>query len=125
MLAAAAGNPAAVRQEYNLTTDRFVTFEGIVQTIAKLAGKEAKICLYDPRTVDVDKKQAFPFRPQHFVASAAKARVELGWEPKHRFVEDMKECLVRYNASGRAEKEMDFSADDKCIKASTRTYLIS
>lgn len=40
------------------------------------------------------------------------------WKPEHDFAEDMSECLERYTASGRAEKEIDFSEDDKILMAS-------
>jgi hypothetical protein len=45
------------------------------------------------------------------------AQVLLGWTPKHTFEEDMKARLAEYMASGRLQKDIDFSGDDKILAA--------
>ena len=45
-----------------------------------------------------------------------KAKRELDWQPKRTFVEDVSELVEAYKASGRLDKEPDFSLDEK-IKA--------
>lgn len=43
MMAAAVGNPNAIGQAFNLTSDTPLTHAGIAQCIGKLAGKEVKV----------------------------------------------------------------------------------
>ena len=54
-------------------------------------------------------------RTAHFFASADKAKRELGWHPEHNFLMDVGELVERYKASGRLEKDIDFSVDDKIL----------
>ena len=117
MMAMVPGNKAAIGQHFNLCSDRCITFEGIVNTIAKAAGKEAKIVKYDPSSVKLEKGQGFPFRAVHFFASSEKAKKVLGWKPKHDFVSDVAERLEEYKATGRMEKDVDFSGDEKILAA--------
>lgn len=117
MMAKVPGNPAAVGQHFNLCSDRCITFEGIIKAIANAAGKEAKIVRYDPSAVKLAKGEGFPFRAVHFFASSDKAKKVLGWRPKHNFLSDVAERLDAYVASGRLDKEVDFTADDKILAA--------
>mmetsp|Transcript_38664 Transcript_38664/g.98886 ORF Transcript_38664/g.98886 Transcript_38664/m.98886 type:complete len:370 (+) Transcript_38664:130-1239(+) len=117
MMAAAVGNPNAIGQAFNLTSDTPLTHAGIAQCIGKLAGKEVKIVCYNPDTIELSKGEGFPFRTGHFAASADKAKVLLGWAPKHAFEEDMKARLAEYMSSGRMQKDVDFSGDDKILAA--------
>ncbi len=55
------------------------------------------------------------YRTNHFFASADKAKRALGWYPEHNFLMDVGELVERYKASGRLEKEIDFSVDDKIL----------
>lgn len=120
MLAAVPGNKAAIGQHYNVCSDRAVTFQGIVKAVGKALGKEPKIVLYSPEEVGTGKSgkaEGFPFRTVHFFASAEKAKRELGWRPAHDFLGDVDALVKEYQASGRAAKEVDFSVDDKILKA--------
>ena len=62
------GNKKAIGQQYNVCSDRYVTFEGIVKSLAAAAGVEPGMLLYDPKAVKLDKGEGFPFRTQHFFA---------------------------------------------------------
>lgn len=63
MLALAIANPiASSRQIFNCVSDRAVTFDGLVKLCARAAGLEAEIVHYDPKSVGVDARKAFPFR---------------------------------------------------------------
>lgn len=53
----------------------------------------------------------------HFFASSEKAKRELGWKPAHDFLGDVKALCDEYVSSGRAEKDIDFSVDDKILAA--------
>ena len=142
MLAAAAGNPAAVRQHYNSCSDRTVTLVGVAKTLMAALGKEVQIVLYDEKAVDIPKGKGFPFRcawagqvlpvrvhasvhkvtselrrSVHFFASTDKAKRELGWKPAHTFVGDAAELVECYKASGRGEREMSFEADDLILQS--------
>jgi len=115
LLAAVPGNSAAIKQHFNLTSDRAITHEGIVKAIADAAGKDAKIVRYDPSKLEIPKGKGFPFRAVHFFASAEKAKSKLGWQPKHNFLKDVAGLVEAYKASGRLEKDIDFSTDDMIL----------
>eukprot|EP01024_Parvocaulis_polyphysoides_P055055 TRINITY_DN5600_c0_g6_i1.p4 TRINITY_DN5600_c0_g6~~TRINITY_DN5600_c0_g6_i1.p4 ORF type:complete len:121 (-),score=31.56 TRINITY_DN5600_c0_g6_i1:322-684(-) len=109
------GNPKVVKQQFNSSGDRCLTFTGIVKAIGKELGKEPKIVLYDPKEMGLGKGEGFPFRTQHFFAGTDKAKMVLGWKPAHNFMSDVKSLCEAYVASGRANKEIDFSVDDKIL----------
>jgi nucleoside-diphosphate-sugar epimerase len=123
MLAAVPENAAKANgQQYNVCSDRAVTFVGIAKAVAKAMGKDdAKVVLYDPEAVGTGKKgkaEGFPFRTEHFFASSDKAKRELGWKPKHDFMADVADRVAEYKALGRDKKEgIDFSVDDKVLAA--------
>ncbi|TAF32706.1 MAG: NAD-dependent epimerase/dehydratase family protein [Oscillatoriales cyanobacterium] len=105
-MAAVLGNERAIGQIYNVSGDRFVTFDGLARACIQAAGKSPdaiKIVHYDPKQFDFGKKKAFPMRLQHFFASVNKAVTELNWKP--------------YLVSGRDKAEIDFSVDDEILKA--------
>jgi nucleoside-diphosphate-sugar epimerase len=54
-------------------------------------------------------------RTVHFFASSDKAKKELGWQPKHNFLADVAQLVEAYKASGRLEKDIDFSVDDQIL----------
>jgi hypothetical protein len=56
-------------------------------------------------------------RTGHFVASADKAKRELGWQPRHDFLADVSSMVREYTSSGRQNKDIDFSIDDKILAA--------
>mmetsp|Transcript_1971 Transcript_1971/g.4448 ORF Transcript_1971/g.4448 Transcript_1971/m.4448 type:complete len:360 (+) Transcript_1971:37-1116(+) len=120
MLASVPGNPNAVGQHYNVCSDRCISFVGIVNAISKAMGKEPNVLLYDPAALGLGKSgkaEGFPFRTIHFFANSDKAKMELGWQPKHSFVGDVNDLVDAYFASGRDKKDIDFSIDDKIIQA--------
>ncbi|CAD7703195.1 unnamed protein product [Ostreobium quekettii] len=118
MLATVPGNANAVGQEYNVCSDRCITFEGIVGAVAEALGKEAKVVTYDPKALGLKKGEGFPFRTVHFFASSDKAKRELGWAPSHDFMKDVKDLCDAYVSSGRQSQDVDFSLDDKILTAS-------
>lgn len=111
------GNSAAVRQQYNLVSDRYITFDGVVKAVAAALGKEAKIVHYDPSKAGLKKGEGFPFRTGHFFASAEKAKHELGYQPEHTFLKDVEQLVQAYKASGRESKDIDFSVDDRILSS--------
>jgi hypothetical protein len=56
-------------------------------------------------------------RTTHFFASADKAKRELGWTPRHDFLADAPAMVREYTASGRQNKAVDFTIDDKILAA--------
>lgn len=109
------GNKAAIGQHYNICSDRCISFDGIVKAAASAAGQEANIVHYNPKKADLKKGEGFPFRTGHFFAQVEKAKADLGWQPQHDFLSDIKQLVDEYKSSGRLDKQIDFSADDKCI----------
>jgi len=79
------GSSQAIGQTYNVSGDRYVTFDGLARACCQAAGKpddRLQIVHYDPNLYDFGKRKAFPMRVQHFFASVNKRIDQLGWHPK-------------------------------------------
>jgi nucleoside-diphosphate-sugar epimerase len=115
------GNEKAIGQIYNISGDRFVTFDGLARACAVAAGKSAddvKIVHYDPKKFDFGKRKSFPMRVQHFFASINKAQIELNWQPKYDLISGLKDSWENdYLISGQDKLEVDFSVDDEILSA--------
>ncbi|AFZ25774.1 nucleoside-diphosphate-sugar epimerase [Cylindrospermum stagnale PCC 7417] len=115
------GNKKAIGQIYNISGDRFVTFDGLARACAVAAGKSpdaVKIVHYDPKKFDFGKRKAFPMRVQHFFASVNKAQIELNWQPEYDLISGLNDSLENdYLASGRDKAEVDFSLDEEILNA--------
>ncbi|XP_061970883.1 chloroplast stem-loop binding protein of 41 kDa b, chloroplastic-like isoform X1 [Populus nigra] len=107
------GNDKASQQVFNISGEKYVTFDGLARACAKAAGfPEPDIVHYNPKEFDFGKKKAFPFRDQHFFASIDKARHVLGWEPEFDLVEGLADSYNLDFGRGTYRKEADFSTDD-------------
>jgi len=115
------GNERAIGQIYNVSGDRYVTFDGLARACVEAAGKSPdsiKIVHYDPKKFDFGKRKAFPMRVQHFFADVNKAMTQLNWQPEYDLISGLKDSFQNdYQASGRHESEVDFSLDDEILKA--------
>ncbi|OCQ99734.1 3-beta hydroxysteroid dehydrogenase [Oscillatoriales cyanobacterium USR001] len=119
-MAAVLGNEKAIGQIYNVSGDRYVTFDGLARACAIAAGKTAdvKIVHYDPQKFDFGKRKAFPMRSQHFFTSINKATIELNWQPEFDLISGLKDSFHNdYLISGRDRTEIDFSVDDEILQA--------
>jgi UDP-glucose 4-epimerase len=120
-MAAVLGNPQAIGQIYNVSGDRYVTFDGLARACAMAAGKSAdnlSIVHYDPKKFDFGKRKAFPLRVQHFFASVDKAKRELNWQPEFDLISGLKDSFQNdYLAAGRDKTAIDFSVDDEIVKS--------
>ncbi|MGE5657650.1 MAG: NAD-dependent epimerase/dehydratase family protein [Actinomycetota bacterium] len=120
-MAAVLGNETAIGQIYNVSGERYVTFDGLARACATAAGKSPdaiKLVHYDPKQFDFGKRKAFPMRVQHFFASVHKAMSELNWQPDFDLVSGLTDSFQNdYLTSGRAQAEIDFSTDDEILKA--------
>ena len=120
-MAAVLGNDTAVGQIYNVSGDRYVTFDGLARGCAEATGKSAntvQLVHYDPKQFDFGKRKAFPLRVQHFFASVNKAKTELNWQPEYDLLGGLKDSFQKdYQPSKRHETEVDFSVDDEILKA--------
>ena len=105
-------NPQAIGQIYNISGDRYVTFDGLAKAAAIAAGKSAddlKIVHYNPKDFDFGKKKAFPLRPQHFFT-------ELNWQPEYDLISGLKDSFNRdYLLSNQQDTDVDFSTDDEIL----------
>ncbi len=114
------GNSHAVRQVYNISGDRFVSFDGLARACCVAAGKsveDMKIIHYEPKKFDFGKRKAFPMRVQHFFASVNKAMSQLEWQPEYDLVSGLRDSFENdFMPSGRDKKEIDFSCDDEILK---------
>jgi nucleoside-diphosphate-sugar epimerase len=115
------GNDSTIGQVYNVSGDRYVTFDGLARACIEAVGKSPdsiKIVHYDPKKFDFGKRKAFPMRVQHFFADVHKARTQLNWQPEYDLLSGLKDSFQKdYQASGRHEAEVDFSVDDEILKA--------
>lgn len=119
-MAAVLGNEKAIGQIYNVSGDRYVTFDGLARACAAAVGKssDVKIVHYDPQKFDFGKRKAFPMRVQHFFASVNKAMSELDWQPEFDLVSGLKDSFQNdYLISGRDKAEIDFSVDDEILQS--------
>ncbi|EDX74570.1 3-beta hydroxysteroid dehydrogenase/isomerase family [Coleofasciculus chthonoplastes PCC 7420] len=116
------GNQQAIGQVYNVSGDRYVTFDGLANACIVAAGKSPEdfdLLHYNPKKFDFGKRKAFPLRTQHFFADVQKAKTQLKWEPEYDLISGLKDSFQNdYLASGRHEAEVDFSLDDQILAAS-------
>jgi nucleoside-diphosphate-sugar epimerase len=111
------GNPKAKNQIYNISGERFVTFDGIAKACAEAAGApEPELIHYNAKEIDLGGKKAFPMRDQHFFASIDKAMRELDWQPEFGLVDGLRDSYEKDFGRGTFRKEADFSADDIIIE---------
>jgi nucleoside-diphosphate-sugar epimerase len=117
----ALGNPKAVGQTYNISGDRYVTFDGLARACAIAAGKSAddvKIVHYDPKQFDFGKRKAFPLRVQHFFADTYKAKKQLIWEPEFDLISGLQDSFKNdYLLQEKHKAEVDFSMDETILQA--------
>jgi len=118
-MASVLGNEAAIGKIYNISGDRYVTFDGLAYACGLAAGKspeEIKLVHYDPANFDFGKRKSFPIRQQHFFADTHRAKTELDWQPKYDLVSGLKDSFQNdYLASGRDRSEIDFSLDEEIL----------
>ena len=118
-MASVLGNKTAIGKIYNISGDRYVTFDGVAHACAEAAGKspeDIKIVHYNPDNFDFGKRKAFPFRQQHFFTDVHQAKTELDWQPKYDLVSGLKDSFDNdYLASGRNQSEIDFSLDEEIL----------
>ncbi|MCC5665963.1 NAD-dependent epimerase/dehydratase family protein [Nostoc sp. CHAB 5784] len=115
------GNEQAIEQIYNISGDRFVTFDGLARASAVAAGKSpdaVKIVHYDPKKFDFGKRKAFPMRVQHFFASVNKAQTELNWHPEYDLISGLQDSLENdYLVNAKDKADVDFSVDEEILQA--------
>jgi nucleoside-diphosphate-sugar epimerase len=120
-MASVLGNEQAIGQIYNISGQRYVTFDGLAKACAIAAGKsvdDINIVHYDPKQFDFGKKKAFPLRMQHFFADIHKALSELDWEPEYDLIRGLKDSFENdYLASKRDKTDIDFSLDEQILSA--------
>ncbi len=118
-MAAVLGNATAIGQIYNVSGDRYVSFDGLARACAAALGKapeSLKLLHYNPKQFDFGKRKAFPMRVQHFFTDIHKAKTELGWAPEFDLVTGLKDSFQNdYLVTGRDNAEIDFSLDDEII----------
>ncbi|PPT05344.1 Ribosome-associated endonuclease involved in final steps of 23S rRNA maturation [Geitlerinema sp. FC II] len=123
-MVAVLGNETAVGQIYNVSGDRYVTFDGLARACAVAAGKSAdslELVHYDPKQFDFGKRKAFPLRSQHFFCDVRKAQDELNWTPEFDLISGLKDSFqTDYLANGRDKADADFSTDDEILAAMSR-----
>ncbi|NEO87594.1 MAG: NAD-dependent epimerase/dehydratase family protein [Spirulina sp. SIO3F2] len=114
------GNDSVKGQVYNISGDRYITFNGLARACAAAAGKDPstlKLVHFDPKQFDFGKRKAFPLRAQHFFADISKAQADLNWTPQFDLVSGLKDSFEQdYLKSGRDQTEVDFAIDDQILE---------
>jgi nucleoside-diphosphate-sugar epimerase len=120
-MAAVLGNKRAIGEVYNISGDRYVTFDGLARVCAAAAGKSPdalKLVHYNPKNFDFGKRKGFPIRVQHFFADIHKATEHLNWKPEYDLLSGLKDSFHNdYLACGRDRAEIDFSVDEEILAA--------
>ncbi|KAH9627079.1 hypothetical protein KSS87_023767 [Heliosperma pusillum] len=107
------GNEKASREIFNISGEKYVTFDGLARACAKAAGfPEPELVHFNPKEYDFGKKKPFPFRDQHFFTSIEKAKTLLGWKPEFDLVEGLADSYNLDFGRGTFRKAADFSTDD-------------
>ncbi len=109
------GNERAIGQIYNISGDRYVSFDGIARACAQAAGKspeQLSIVHYDPKAFDFGKAKAFPLRMQHFFTEIQKAKTELDWQPSFSLATGLKDS---FDQGSTTPGDLDFSLDDQIL----------
>jgi nucleoside-diphosphate-sugar epimerase len=118
-MAATLGNGKAIGQIYNISGDRYVTFDGLARACAIAAGKSSndiQLVHYDPKKFDFGKRKTFPLRLQHFFADIHKAMGDLNWQPKFDLISGLQDSFQNdYLAAGRDQTRVDFSVDEEIL----------
>jgi nucleoside-diphosphate-sugar epimerase len=115
IVAASIGNVKAYKQVFNCGTDKYVSYKGLCESIAKAAGKSVKFAHYDPKKLET--KPSFPFRATTFIVDPTKAKTELGWKgAKHEVPADMVAWMAQYKSYGLDQKAFDSAEDDSILK---------
>lgn len=119
-MVAMVGNTAAIGQIYNISGERFVSFDGLAQACAEAVGRDPaslELVHYDPKAFDFGKRKAFPLRPQHFFTSIEKAKTDLNWTPQFDLVPGLRDSFERdYRVNGKPESAIDFSTDAQILQ---------
>ncbi|GAV57782.1 Epimerase domain-containing protein [Cephalotus follicularis] len=108
---------AASGKIFNCVSDRAVTLDGIAKLCAQAAGQPVEIVHYDPKSIGVDAKKAFPFRTMHFYAEPRAAKDILGWQSTTNLTQDLKERFAEYVKIQRDKKPLKFEIDDKILES--------
>ncbi|KAL3635127.1 Chloroplast stem-loop binding protein of 41 kDa b, chloroplastic [Castilleja foliolosa] len=87
------GNEKASKEVFNISGEKYVTFDGLARACAKAGGfPEPEIVHYNPKEFDFGKKKPFPFRDQcislHRLKNE-KAKSVLGLKPEFDLVEGL------------------------------------
>ena len=118
-MASVLGNETAIGKIYNISGDRYITFDGLAYACGMAAGKspeEIELVHYDPSKFDFGKRKAFPIRQQHFFTDIHRAKTELNWQPKYDLVSGLQDSFQNdYLTSGREGSEIDFSLDEEIL----------
>jgi nucleoside-diphosphate-sugar epimerase len=116
------GNETAIGKIYNISGDRYITFDGLARACAIAANKDPdalKLVHYNPKNFDFGKKKAFPLRPQHFFADIHAAQRDLNWMPKYDLVSGLQDSFQSdYLAHGGDRADIDMTLDEQILAAS-------
>ena len=111
------GQPQAVGEAYNVTSEKAVTALGYVKTLARIVGREPDILLVDLERMRAMKTPIWPFAfRDNLVYSIEKAKDDLGWAPAFDLETGHRQTYDWFQREGTAEKlQYDFSAEEQAL----------
>jgi nucleoside-diphosphate-sugar epimerase len=106
LISATLGKDVAKGQIFNCGTDKSISYKGLAKIIHTALGNDAsdmRFMYYEPK--DFDKwdgsgVQEFPFRRETFITSPSKAKMLLGWTPRHRIEDHIAADIKEYEELG-------------------------
>jgi len=120
------GNKKAYNQIYNISGERYVTFDGIAKACAKaMDAPEPELIHYNAKDFDFGKEKPFPLRDQHFFTSIDKAMADLDWIPEFSLLDGLRDSYQKDFGRGTYRKPANFAADDLILdklKPKAKTY---
>jgi nucleoside-diphosphate-sugar epimerase len=118
-MAAMLGHPRAAGQAYNVTGEESITQVGLVEVIAEVVGRPARVVTFDPGLLA--RVPAGPIFGQnlvydcHAVYTTTKLRAELGLRPRYTLGAGLVQTWEWYRKEGLDRRPVDFTTEDALL----------
>ena len=107
----------ATNKIYNCSNKQGVTFLGLVETAAKVCGKnmdQIETRSFNPSGLDPKSRKAFPLRIGHFLTDTSRISNDLDWAPNFDLEKGLLDSFKNDYLVNKSN-EIDFSLDEKLI----------
>jgi nucleoside-diphosphate-sugar epimerase len=119
-MAAMLGDPRAYGQAYNVMGEEVVTQVGLVELIAEVMDRPAKLCHFEPALLKSFDNVGPVFGQNlvyecHAVHTTRKLRLELGILPRYTLASGLAQTWSWYRSAGLHERPIDFTFEDELL----------